>query len=273
MKLYLVGALALLSVSAFAQESAVQVCQKISNYSSSSGTKCAEIISRNQFDPGVLLVASELATNGSTSEAVKVMEIGAGKYMDDNAATVCRVVGKYSASSARSCVEASVDRSFDLNLISIALKIAESGVTSSAVTAITNAQNAFASPGAADVCVVVAQYSGSSGANCVTAIANKEYFNGAEQVCMTQARNGSTSSAVTCLQNSGIVTQRRPGRRGQGNGQIGQKPGSVVSAKDLQDLERGIRKARALYERNQIRQLGDVLIDLDRKIDEIKSAN
>lgn len=280
MRILVVSAFALLSVNAFAVTPA-QVCQTISNFSASNGAMCAQAISRSNFDNGAVEVAYALATAGSTSSATQVMQMSGNRYLDDNAAEVCKKIAPFSGSNAVACVTTSLDNAFDPSLTRIAAALASSGSTSSAVTALQNARNAVASPGAAAVCETIAPYSGSNAASCVTAIINKEYFNNSESVCMTLARNGSTSSAVTCLQSSGVSTERRPGRRGQygggyNNGGYGDsRPAPQarisMSMEDFRDLTRSVQRARNLYDRSQYNQLGNALIDLDRKLDEIQA--
>lgn len=286
MKFMLLGAFALLSVNAFAQHSPAQVCQVISQYSGQSGAECAGAISRGFFDQTTVEVAHAIAANGSYSSATKVMQMGANRYLDDDFANACISVARYSGQSAASCVEVALDQVFEPALGDVARVIADNGSYSSAVTAIQNARNGAAHPSAAEVCKAIARYSGQSAAECVAAIINKDYFNGSESVCLTLANNGSYSSAVTCMRNSGVPTQRRPQRRYRdwdrnnrpgptfpGPGPQGPIDSVVISQRDLRELSQSIRQARNLYDRNQLRQLGNALIDLERKMDEIKATS
>jgi hypothetical protein len=288
MKSLILGAVALMSVSAFAQQSPADVCQQVSRYSGQSGAECAAALSRGRFDSTVISVAYAIAQNGSYSSATKVMTMSPNRYLDDDIASACISVARYSGSSAADCVEAALDNAFTPSLADVANVIATNGSYSSAVQAVKNAANGYAHSGAAEVCKAIARYSGSSAAECVSAILNKEYYNNAESVCLTLAQQGSYSSAVNCVKNSGVTTQQRPGRRHRDwdNGPSRPEtrptprptpdyrdPYSVnVSRLDIDDLARNVSKARAQYDRANYRQLDNTIRELQRKIDEIKAT-
>lgn len=274
MKAMFLGAVMLLSASAFAQQSASEVCHAISTYSSSSAATCAGIISRAQFDQSSLKVAFALAKGGSPSNALKVMEISGNRYLDDEVGEVCKQIMTYSNSNAVSCVEASLDQAFDPAVATIAMSIAKSGSSSNAVLALQTGKNANVNPAAALVCVELSRFSSSRAVECISAILNKDYFNGAEGICLNLAKSGSSSSAVACLQNSGVETYRRPGRRNRGNGgriEVPAQRNVVISVEQLKELSRKIRQSRGLYERGQYQKLGDALIDLNRTMEEVEA--
>lgn len=273
MKATFLGAIMLLSASAFAQQSASEVCQAIGTYSPSSAATCAGYISRAQFDMSSLKVAYAIAKSGSSSSALRVMEISGNRYLDDEVGEVCRSISTFSPSTAVACIEASLDQAFDSSIAAIAMAVSKSGSTLTAVQVLKNGMNGNAHPSAAAVCIEISRYSPSAAANCVTAILNKDYFNGAEGICMNIAKSGSTSSAVTCLQNSGIETYRRPGRRNRGGGtvQVPTTRNVVISVDQLRELSRKIRQSKGLYERGQYQKLGDALIDLNRAMEEVEA--
>lgn len=289
MKIMLLGAIALASVSAFAQSSPSDVCQNISRYSAQSGTDCAIAISRGYFDNTTLEVANAIVNIGSTSSAVKVMQLGANRYLDDDAAAVCKSIARYSGSSAATCAEVAFDNAFEPALARVALSISNLGSSSAAVTAIQNARNASAHPQAAEVCNSIARYSGSSAAECILAVINKDYFNGSERVCKTLADQGSSTSAVRCMRESGVQTSRRPQRRPRSwdnrpgpqmpGPQIPQGPsrpgpgsdiGVILSGQDIRELNRMVRQARNAYDSGDFRKLGNHLNDLEMKMNELK---
>jgi hypothetical protein len=293
MKFLILGALAFVSVSAFAQHSPASVCQEISRYSGQYGAECATALSRGRFDNTVIEVAFSIAQTGAYSSATKVMSMSPNRYLDDDVAGACIAVARFSGEYAAKCVEVALDNAFTPALAAVAQTIATTGAYSSATAAVGNAANGYAHPGAAEVSKAVARFSGDYAARCVSAILNKDYYNDAESVCLTLANQGSYSSAVTCMQNSGVSTNQRPSRRHRdwdiNNGQV--NPGQYhrpdnrpdnrpdrneysvnVSRIDIDELARSISKARAQYDRRNYRQMDATLIDLQRKIDEIKAS-
>ncbi len=291
MKSLILGVLTLASVNAFAQQqvSPAEVCQNISRYSSSNGVECAQAISRGRFDSTVTDVANAVASTGASSSATRIMIISPNRYLDDVVARACKEIARYSSANAVTCVEAALDNAFTPALAEVAEVIAKTGASSSAVVAIKNATNGWAHVGASDVCKAIARYSSSNAADCVAAIINKDYYNGSESVCLTLANQGATSSAVTCMRNSGISTEERPRRRHRDGGYNGPSipgpynPGPAprpdydpytvrVSTYDIEELARNIQKARAQYDRGNYRQLDMTIIDLQRKIDEIRAT-
>lgn len=288
MRSIILGALALMTFSAFAQ-SPSDVCQTVSRYSGQSGAECAAALSRGRFDKTVAAVAHAVASNGSYSSATKIMVMSPNRYLDDDVANACIQVARYSGQSAAECVEVALDNAYTPALASVAEMIAKNGSYSSAVLAVKNAANAFSQPGAAEVCKAVARYSGQSAAECVSAVINKEYYNNAESVCLTLANQGSYSSAVNCMRNSGVTTYQRPYRRHRDwdNGPVNPSPrpdpipmprpdynpySVMVDRLDIDDLARNISKARAQYDRGNYRQLNSTILELQRKIDEIKAT-
>lgn len=282
MKHLIFGTLALVSLSAFGQATPSQVCQEISRYSSSNGAICAGAISRAMFDQSTLDVAMAVARTGSSTAATRIMQSGGNRYLDDSVAAACREAARYSGDNAALCAESAFDHAFDPAVGQIALAIARTGSTSAAVRAVQNGRNGAAHPSAANVCVAIAPYSGDNAASCVTAILNKDYFNNSESVCLTLANQGSTSSAVQCLQNSGIQTHRRPGRRpgwgGQpapgGHGRPMPAPmGVTISLEQYQELDVKIRQAQNAMMRRQYPQANLLLDDLVRTMDEIRAGS
>lgn len=296
MKFLILGVLTMLSVNAFAQQSPAEVCQQVSRYSGQSGADCAGALSQGHFDPGVIQVAYAVAQTGSYTSATKIMQMSPNRYMDDDVAAACIAIARFSGQSAASCVEVALDNAFTPSLAAVATTIAQTGSYTSAVTAVRNAANGYAHSGAAEVCKAIARFSGQSAADCITAIINKDYYNNAESVCLTLANQGSYTSAVTCMRNAGVQTQQRPYRRprdwdrpsprptpGPSFPQPQPVPGPSfpaprdpytmnVGRSDIEDLARNISKAQSQYNRGMYQQMGNTLIDLQRKIDEIKAT-
>ncbi len=293
MKFPVLLVLSALSLSAFAQHGqpgrqAAEVCNQISRTNSANASACAEAISRAPFDSTVVEVGYAVAVTGYTSHALRIMQISGGKYLDDGAAEVCIVISKTSPSNAASCVEASLDQAFEPVITNIALTIANLGYSSSALQALSNGKNAAAHPNAGKVCEVMAKTSPSNAAACVAAIINKDYFNGSENVCLNIATTGYSSSALTCLQNSGVETQRRANRRWRGQGPHngngnGWNPGNgqgplpqlnVLIPRDLFDaLLRSARKAQSMNQRGSYRDVEQALNELNQTLDQIRNSN
>ncbi len=274
MKFLALALLACGTMSAFAQNTPASVCQTVSRFNGASGAACAQSISRGSFDQSAVDVAAQLANQGSHTNAAQVMQISVNAYLDDGVGPVCITVARFNGASGVECVRVSLDNAFDPGVLSIAQQLANQGSHSNAITALSNGKNAAVNPAAAAVCVTVARFNGANGAACVTAILNKDYFNNSESVCATLASQGSHTNAVACLSNSGVVTQRRPGRRGR-PGRYGDGPGQgpgpsvtnvLIPAQQYENLLRDIGRARMQHNRYDMQRLGETLQQIEQTL-------
>ena len=254
-KLIFSAAIVLSSVSAFAQVSPSQVCQKLS-YSPTNASRCAQIISRSTFDQGGLTVAMILAGSNST-ETVNALTVIANRRVEAEASSVCAKLATYSPTNAVACLDAISDKSFYPTAVRVAMIIAASNSTET-VNALKVAPNAFMNESAGRTCEKLATYSPTNAVRCLAAIAGKDYLNGSESVCLTIAQSNSTE-AVNCLVNSGIAYNPGP------------VPHDVlVSSFEIRDLKRNLTKARTMLERGETDKAMLSLQDALRTVKELE---
>lgn len=263
MKKIILGLTVLSCSQVFAQTTPSDVCRNISRFSSNSGSQCAQVISRSRLDQTVLNVANAVANTGSAANALKILEVGANRQMDPSLEVACLSVARFSQSSAVTCVEASLDAYFSPAASIIAKRIADTGSAANAVTAIQNARNAFLQDSASETCLSIARFSQSTAAACVSAIANKEYFNGSEGVCLDLANRGSSSSALTCLQNSGVEYNPLPPMPTE----------IVMTSVQFMDISRDVRRAENLLSRGNRFEAQRILNDVSRVLEEVNIQN
>jgi hypothetical protein len=263
MKKLLVGLTVLSCSQVFAQTSPSDVCRNISRFSASSGSQCAQVISRSRLDQTVLNVANAVANTGSSANALKILEVGANRQMDPSLEVACLSVARFSQSSAVTCVEASLDSYFSPAASIIAKRIADTGSSANAVLAIQNARGAYLQDSASETCLSIARFSQSTAAACVSAIANKEYFNGSEGVCLDLANRGSSASALTCLQNSGVEYNPLPPMPTE----------IVMTTVQFMDISRDVRRAENLLSRGNRFEAQRILNDVSRVLEEVNIQN
>lgn len=265
MKLLLASLTLAVSFSSLAQTvyGPVDVCRRVSSWNSTNGANCAQVISRSRFDQAVIDVAYALANSGNTSAAVSVMQNGANRRMEANTARVCLRVASWNASNAINCVNEALDAFFEEPALDVAYALANTGNTSAAVEAMRNSRNAYIHPGAARVCQRAASWNATNGASCLKAIANKDFLNGTETICYDLANTGNTSSAIRCLENSGVEYSPLP-----------PLPTSIsMSSLQFNDIQRSVRKAERMLDRGMIEEARRSLTDLNRTLDEVSAQN
>jgi hypothetical protein len=259
-------ALGLLSAfSAFAQTTPVGVCDSIRRYTSSQSntTKCAEIISRNNFDPNVLTLVANMASS-SPSEAVNALSAAANASFDISAVKSCNAVRMYTSSmtNVTNCIAVIANNIYTPEVALLAEKVASSSPSES-VRVIQAASNGYFMPTAVDACNSVRTYTSSmtNVTNCVLAIKNKVFLNSAESMCKNIA-SSSPSEAVNCLSRSALDYVPAPIPRDV-----------IISLQELRDLKRSLTKARNQIERGNTVQALQALGDALRTVETVEASN
>ena len=248
-------ALAFSTTVGFAQTmvTATQVCQRIASINGSNGSICAQLISRNNFDPASLKLAYA-AVAQSSSTAIEIMRETANRRMDPMAGELCESVVAINASNGVVCAKTVVDANVSPELVRIARAVLQQGSTY-AIGTLQAGVNTYLYAPLATVCERMASINGSNTVLCVKTIANKVSMNGSEQICQTSLSQGS-SYALQCLQ--GIVMDYTP---------IPQPTTIMVELYQLQDLRRSLLKARAQLNRgmteNAVRTLEEAAQSVD----------
>lgn len=232
--------IALSASGVFAQvtTNAAQVCQRIAAVNGTNGAACAQLISRNTFDPAVLSLASRAVEKGSAT-ALEIMKTGANRRLTMEAGAVCEQVLQVNTQNSIACLNATLDTLPAPELLRIASKLIPQG-SANAVGALQAGANAYFFAPLADICEAMASVNASNTVICVQTIANKVSMNGSEQICKTSLSQGS-AYALQCIQ--GIVMDYTP---------IPQPTTIMVQEYMIQDLRRVVMKTRAQLDRNLI---------------------
>lgn len=253
-------ALALTTTMGFAQTmvTATQVCQRIASVNASNGSICAQLISRNNYDPASLKLAYAAVAQGSAT-AIEIMRETANRKMDPMAGEVCERVVALNPNNGVICAKTVVDSSVSPELARIATAVLQQGSTH-AVGVLQAGVNAYLFAPLASVCEGMARLNGNNTVLCVETIANKVSMNGSEQICQTSLSQGS-SYALQCLQ--GIVMDYTP---------IPQPTTIMVELYQLQDLRRLISKAKAQLNRGMIENATRTLEEASQSVDIMLSS-
>ncbi|MFP5386046.1 MAG: hypothetical protein ACLGHN_08215 [Bacteriovoracia bacterium] len=259
-KMLLALTVALSLPAAFAQTSvsANEVCSRVASISGINGSKCAQLIARNQFDPAALSLAYA-AIPQSSSYAVRILEVTANGRLDYAAGEACEKVVAVSGLNGVRCAEVTVNKMISPDLARIAKAVVHQG-SSYAVSSLEAGADAYFFGPLAEVCMAITSVSGMNTVNCVKTIANKVTNNGAEQVCRSAVSQGS-SYAVRCLE--GIVMDYTP---------VPQPTAVMVELYQLQDLRRSVLKARAQLRRGMFDQAERSLEEASQSIDFILNS-
>ena len=247
--------LALTASAGFAQTmvSPTQVCQKIASINGSNGNICAQLISRNNYDPAALKLAYVATAQGS-STAIEIMRETANRRMDPMSGELCESIIAINSSNGVVCAKTVVDANVSPELIRISRAVLAQG-SSHAVGALQAGVNSYFFGPLANVCERMASVNGSNTVACVRTIANKISINGSEQICQTSLSQGS-SYALQCLQ--GIVMDYTP---------IPEPTRVMVELYQLQDLKRSLLKAKAQLNRNMIENAARTLEEASLAVD------
>lgn len=262
MKKSLLALTIVLSTSAaFAQTvtSAAQVCQRIASVNGTNGAACAQLISRNTFDPAVLSLANRAVEKGS-AVALEIMKTGANRRLTNEAGAVCEQILAVNTANATACLNATLDTIPAPELLRITSRLIPQG-SANAVAALQAGTNAYFFAPLADICEAMASVNASNTVICIQTIANKVSMNGAEQICKTSLSQGS-SYALQCIQ--GVVMDYTP---------IPQPTTIMVQEYQIQDLKRTIMKTRAQLDRGMIDNARRTLEEAAIAIDDILSPN
>lgn len=253
--------IALSTSGVFAQTTmtAAQLCQNIAQVNGSNGAICAQLISRNTFDPAAISLANRVLSQGSAN-AIEVLKVSANRRLEFDAGQVCEQVAGVNGANTVACVNAVLDTRPAPELLRIASRVLSQG-SAHTVGVLQAGANAYIFAPLADVCEGMASINGSNTILCVKAIANKVSMNGSEQVCKTALSQGS-AYALQCVQ--GIVMDYTP---------IPQPTTIMVQEYQIQDLKRAIMKTRAQLDRGMIDNARRTLEDAALVIDEILSPN
>jgi hypothetical protein len=232
--------IALCASGAFAQTitSATQVCQRIASVNGTNGANCAQLISRNNFEPAVLSLAYKAVPQGSAT-ALEIMRTGANRRLTQEAGALCEQFLSVNAQNSIACLNATLDTFPAPELLRISSRLIPQG-SSYAVSALQAGANAYFFSPLADICEAMASVNASNTVRCVQTIANKVSMNGAEQVCRSALTQGS-SYALSCVE--GIVMDYTP---------IPQPTTIMVQEYLVQDLRKAVLKTRSLLDRNMI---------------------
>lgn len=247
--------LALSATAGFAQTmvTPTQVCQRIASINGTNGSICAQLISRNNYDPAALKLAYVAVAQGS-STAVEIMRETANRRMDPMSGELCEKVVTINSSNGVVCAKTVVDANVSPELIRISQAVLGQGSTY-AVGALQAGVNSYFFSPLAEVCERMASINGSNTVACVRTIANKVSMNGSEQICKTSLSQGS-SYALQCLQ--GIVMDYTP---------IPQPTMIMVDLYQLQDLKRALMKARAQLNRGMTENATRTLEEAAQSVD------
>ena len=228
-------ALALTTTGAFAQTniSANQVCQRMATVNASNASICAQLISRNSFDPAALSLAHKAIPQGSAF-AISILQTSANRRLDSNAGNTCERILEVNANNSVECLKAVLDTAPSLDLLKVANKMIPHGSTHAVNVLKSNANAYFFGP-LVDVCEAMVSVNAGNAVVCMQEIANKVSQQGSEQICRTSLSQGSAYT-LQCLR--GIVTEYVP------------YPQTIaVDFYQIQELRKSLLKARALLDR------------------------
>jgi hypothetical protein len=259
--LFTIGAL--MCAQAFAQTTPTDVCRRISNISPSNSSRCVQVISRSRLDQVVVDVAMNLANAGNVNSSLNVLDTGANRMVDGNIAPVCMRIATISSSNAAACIAAGVDVTIDPLVISVGLTLANAGNVISSLNTLKAGQNVFVHPEAIKTCNRIAVISSSNAANCITTIANMDFMNGSESICLNLANNGQVNSAINCLKAAGIEYNPYP--------PIPQDV--IMSTQQFGDIQRMVLQAERLLARGNTRQATDILLNISRILNDVSAQN
>lgn len=252
--------LTLSASSVFANEiTAQQVCENM-RYSSSSFNKCAVIISRGFLSQGALRVTNKLI-NQNPTRAIEVMEATVGRYVEDDAARVCEEMS-YSSTNTVECMKTIAGFRIDPSASQVASALTRTS-PSKAVEALRLVADAFIMPSAAAICGQMT-YSSSNTLSCLGTIANKFFYNGAEQLCGQQVQY-SPSKTIQCLGSTGVAyTQPQYPFPAPNQGTV------VIDVLKLQELRKAVSKAKRLLKSGNLQE-SEML--MDEALRQIKNIN
>lgn len=259
-------ALGLLSAfNAFAQMSPAGVCDAVRRNTSiqANTTRCAEVISRNNFDPNVLTLIANLASS-SPSEAVNALQASANSNFDINIVAACNAVRTNTSivANVTNCINAAANNGYSPEVALLAQRLASSS-PSEAVRVVQASANGYFLPSAVEACNSVRVNTSivANVTNCVLAIKNKTFMNGTESMCKNVA-SSSPSEAVNCLSRSALdyIPAQVP-------------RDAIITAQELRDLKRDLVKARSQIERGMTNQALQTIGDAIRTVETVEAAN
>lgn len=232
-------AMALTTAGAFAQSTPVEVCQKITRVNSTNGNVCAQMISRNTFDPYALSLSSKAVDASGSTLAIEILKTTANKTYNPGPIQVCEKVLAVNGSNVVPCLNTIADARFAPEALIIAQKLLANS-SSTAIEALKATANVYLFPPAAEVCDLMVPLNTTNTLECLRTIANKVTANGSEQICKTAISNGS-SYALQCLR--GILVDYVP---------VPQPTPVMVELYELQDLRKVLFKTRSQLNRGLI---------------------
>lgn len=250
-------AFALTATAGFAQTimTPTELCMQVSRLNSSNGNVCAQLISRNTYDPLAITLASKAAATQGSQAAINILNVTANKRYDSQSMQVCEAIVPVNASNVIPCLQTIENATFAPEAIRMSLKQLSGQGSQAALNMLKATANVYLFPPAAQVCEDMISINATNAVVCIQVIANKVTLNGSEQICRTALSNGS-SYALECLR--GIVTDYVP---------VPQPTMIMVDAYRLQDLKRSLLKAKAQLNRGMIENAQKTIEDAAQSID------
>lgn len=250
-------AFALGATAGFAQTvmTPTDLCVQITRLNSSNGNVCAQLISRNTFDPQAIQLASKAAATQGSQAAINILNITANKRYDSHSFQVCEAILPVNASNVAPCLSTIENATFAPEAIRMSLKQLSGQGSSAALNMLKATANVYLFPPAAQVCEDMIAINASNAVVCIQVIANKVTLNGSEAICRTALSNGS-SYALECLR--GIVTDYVP---------VPVPTTIMVDLYKIQDLKRSLLKAKAQLNRGMIENAQRTIEEASQSID------
>jgi hypothetical protein len=248
---------------AFAQSSDVtptELCQKITRTNSSNGNVCAQLISRNTFEPQALRLASRTADSQGTSAAIEILRTTANRRYDLASFDVCEKILPVNSGNVIPCLNTIADATFAPEILRMSIKMLQSQGSTQALNMLKTGANIYLYAPAAEICEAMISINTTNAVVCIQTIANKVTLNGSEQICRTALSNGS-AYALECLR--GIVTDYVP---------VPEPTRIMVELYQLQDLKRTLSKARAQLNRGMIDNAQKSLDEASTAVDLLMST-
>lgn len=262
-KTLLALSLALGATAAFAQTvmTPTELCMKISRVNSSNGNVCAQLISRNIYEPQALNLSSRALDAHGSSSAIQILNATANKRYDSQSFSVCEAILPVNSANVIPCLSIIENATFAQEAIRMSKKQLAGQGSSAAISMLRATANVYLFPPAARICEEMIAINSSNAVVCIQVIANKITLNGSEQICRTALSNGS-SYALECLR--GIVTDYTP---------IPQPTTVMVDLNQLQDLRRSLLKAKAQLDRGMIENATRTLEEASQTMNVIMNSN
>jgi|GEM_PF-4005125 len=231
-------ALALTTTGAFAQTniSANQVCQRMTSVNASNASICAQLISRNNFDPAALSLANKAITHSSAT-AISILQTSANRRLDIEAGKTCERVLEVNSGNSIECLKAVLDTTPSFDLLRVANNLIPQGSVHT-VNVLKSGVNAYFFGPLVDVCDAMVTVNAGNAVICMQEIANKVSREGSEQICRASLSQGSAYT-LQCLR--GIVSDYVPYPQTM-----------MVDIYQIQELRKNLLKARALLDRGML---------------------